>query len=334
MVRGVACIVHERLQPAPAMSSSSPRALINLRQLEVLRAVMRYRTTIGAAEELGMSQPAVSNAIKLAEAKIGFPLFDRISNRLVPTQEARILFADAEPLFMMHQAIQQKAWDLRTGRAGVLRIFATAELSEFLVPKVLRHFVAEHPEVKITLEIMRMDELLDGVETGIADVGVAMKPPMRPGLIREVLVEAEIMCISPMDDPLAGLPVVTPHDLRGRRLVGPPPGSPLGAMIEDVFQRSGDHFAPDFQVRFNNVASTLVEEGLGIGLVDELTAKSGWHSKFKAHRFRPRVPIPVCAMLAREKPPQRLPHAFIGYARKLMQEQLVAVAPMESGREA
>lgn len=219
----------------------------------------------------------------------------------------------------------------------MLRIFATAELSEFLVPKVLRHFVADHPDVKITLEIMRMDELLDSVETGIADVGVAMKPPMRPGLIREVLIEAEIMCISPLHgadgsegDPLAGLPVVTPHDLRGRRLVGPPPGSPLGAMIEDVFQRSGDHFAPDFQVRFNNVASTLVEEGLGIGLVDELTARSGWHSKFKAHRFRPRVPIPVCAMLAREKPPQRLPHAFIGYARKLMQAQLATVGSVDS----
>lgn len=323
--------------------SSAPRALINLRQLEVLRAVMRYRTTIGAAEELGMSQPAVSNAIKLAEAKVGFPLFDRISNRLTPTQEARILFADAEPLFMMHQAIQQKAWDLRTGRAGVLRIFATAELSEFLVPKVLRHFVVDHPDVKITLEIMRMDELLDSVETGIADIGVAMKPPMRPGLIREVLIEAEIMCISPLPrtpentsdgeppDPLHSLPVVTPHDLRGRRLVGPPPGSPLGAMIDEVFQRSGDHFAPDFQVRFNNVASTLVAEGLGIGLVDELTARSGWHSKFHAHRFRPRVPIPVCAMLAREKPPQRLPHAFIAYARKLMQEELATVSAVTSG---
>src|SRR6478609_926725 len=103
------------------MSDSSTRTLINLRQLEVLRAVMRYRTTIGAAEELGMSQPAVSKAIRLAETKMGFLLFDRISNRLVPTQEARILFADAEPWFLMHQAIQQKAWDLRTGKAGVLR---------------------------------------------------------------------------------------------------------------------------------------------------------------------------------------------------------------------
>ena len=309
------------------MSTSPVRALINLRQLDVLRAVMRYRTTTGAAEELGMSQPAVSNAIKLAEAKMGFALFDRISNRLMPTQEARILFADAEPLFLMHQAIQQKAWDLRTGRAGVLRIFATAELSEFLVPKVLKHFIADHPDVKITLETLRMEDLQDGVETGIADVGVAMKPPIRPGLIREVLIEGEIMCISPMDDPLDGLPVTTPHDLRGRRLIGPPPGSPLGAMLEDVFQRSGDHYAPDFQIRFANVASTLVEEGLGVGLVDELTAKSGWHSKFKAHRFRPRIPIPVCALLPREKPQQQLTLAFIGYARKLMQEQLVALPP-------
>ncbi|HUD33320.1 MAG TPA: LysR family transcriptional regulator [Variovorax sp.] len=90
------------------MSDPQFRSLINLRQLEVLRAVMRCRTTIGAAEELGMSQPAVSNAIKLAETKLGIALFDRVSNRLVPTADARILMADAEPLFVVHEAVQRK----------------------------------------------------------------------------------------------------------------------------------------------------------------------------------------------------------------------------------
>ncbi len=65
--------------------------MLNLRQLEILRAVMRLRTTVGAAREIGMSQPSVSNAIKSMESHLGFPLFHRVNNRLMPTEEARSL---------------------------------------------------------------------------------------------------------------------------------------------------------------------------------------------------------------------------------------------------
>ncbi|MDB5819915.1 MAG: HTH-type transcriptional activator CmpR [Rhizobacter sp.] len=301
------------------MTESSNRALINLRQLEVLRAVMRYRTTIGAARELGMSQPAVSNAIKLVETKMGMSLFDRVSNRLVPTPEARILLDDAEPLFLVHEAVQRKAWDLRNGRAGVLRIYATAELSQYLVPGVLRLFMAEHPDVQVTIETVRMDALLEGVESGSADIGIAMKPPERPTLRRDVLIEAEIMCICPTGDALADRPVLSPFDIRGRRIIGPAPDSPLGTMIAHAFDASLDHYHPDIEVRFANVVGPLVEQGLGIGIVDEMTARFSGATRFTAHRFRPRIPIPVCGVFVRDKPPARLAQAFVTQARQFMQ---------------
>jgi len=78
---------------------------MNLRQLEILRAVVRTRSTVAAAQDLGMSQPAVSNAIKHAETALGFLLFDRINKRMIPTQEAQILLAEAEPLFLMQDLI-------------------------------------------------------------------------------------------------------------------------------------------------------------------------------------------------------------------------------------
>ncbi len=285
---------------------------------------MRHRTTIGAAEDLGMSQPAVSNAIKLAEVKMGFSLFDRVSNRLVPTEEARILCAEAEPLFLMHQAIQQKAWDLRTGRTGVLRICATAELSEFLVPKALRQFIGGHPNVRVHMETSRMDAVLDAVETGISDLGLAINPPSRPGLLQELLIETEMMCISPIEYGLQALAGLTPSDLSGRRLIGPPTDSPFRSLLEGAFQKSGTQFGPDIEVRFANVASPLVEEGLGIAIVDALTARSGWHAKFVAHTFRPRIALPVCALTRGDKPQQRLALAFIDHARKLMEGLLAS----------
>ena len=59
---------------------------MTLRQLEILRAVIRHRTTVAAADELALSQPAISNALKAMEAQAGFALFERVNNRLFPTQ--------------------------------------------------------------------------------------------------------------------------------------------------------------------------------------------------------------------------------------------------------
>ena len=68
---------------------------MNLRQIELLRAVVRCETTVRAAQELGLSQPAVSNAIKHLESQVGFPLFERVNNRLFPTAEARSLYKNS-----------------------------------------------------------------------------------------------------------------------------------------------------------------------------------------------------------------------------------------------
>ena len=72
---------------------------MNLRQLEILRAVIRHRTTVAAADELALSQPAVSNALKTMEAQAGFALFERVNNRLFPTAEAMALYKESEAIF-------------------------------------------------------------------------------------------------------------------------------------------------------------------------------------------------------------------------------------------
>ena len=123
---------------------------------------------------------------------------------------------------------------------------------------------------------------------------------------------------------------LTPSDLFGRRLIGPPADSPFRTLLENAFQQSGAHFRPDLEVRFSNVASPLVEEGLGIAIVDALTARSGRDAKFVAHSFRPRIALPVCVLVRRDKPQQRLTLAFIEHARELIRELIPPPAAVGS----
>ena len=73
---------------------------MNLRQLEILRAVVRHRTTVAAADELALSRPAVSNALKTMEAQA-----ERVNNRLFPTAEAMALHKESEAIFALHAKI-------------------------------------------------------------------------------------------------------------------------------------------------------------------------------------------------------------------------------------
>lgn len=284
---------------------------MNLRQLEILRAVMRCGTTVDAARELGMSQPAVSNAVKHAESQLGFALFDRQSNRLLPTEEARVLLAEAEPLFSVHEAVLRTARDLRSRKRGRLRVVATAELSAALVSRALKRFLDRYPDVEVTLDTRLMGTVIEAVELGTCDVGLAIEPYGRPDLTLTPLTRLDMMCICPPDSPAARLDVVTPKDLAGERLVGLHTTSRLKAMIEDAFRRRGEAFQPNIEVRFFNICAALVAEGIGVAIVDSLTARSPAAGSFVARPFEPAIKVTVSAITAKDRPQSRLVRAFL-----------------------
>jgi DNA-binding transcriptional LysR family regulator len=300
---------------------------MNLRQLEILRAVMRTRSTVGAARDLGMSQPAVSNAIKNAESTLGFLLFDRANKRLIPTQEAQILLAEAEPLFLMQDLVNQTAAHLRTGRKGRMRIVATSELSESLLPQVIARFSRAHDGVEISLETVRLDNLLEYVEIGIVDIGFAMEPHPRQTLKYLPLAQIDMVCACHADSPLAQLSFVTPTDLRDTPLINARTSSRISNLVQEAFRRSAVDYAPSIDVRFMNVAGHFVEEGLGVTIMDELTASSRRYSRLKSIPFKPKTQITVSAIVAADRLQQRLMQALVKHARE---EIATRIAPAGS----
>ena len=304
--------------------------MLSLRQLEILRAVMRLRTTVGAAVEVGLSQPAVSNAIRSMEATLGFALFDRVANRLIPTEEAVSLQQDAEPLFLMLQGIRQRAGDLRAGRRGRLRLAVTAELSDTFLPHALRRFLAGHAGVAVGVEVQPMAEMLDGIEAGMTHLGLVMEPDARPGIALHKLADMTMVCLCPAAAPLARLACVRPADLAGTRLIAPPEGSRIHGLVGEAFRVEGAVFAPAIEIRFMNAGMRLVEHGLGAMIADPLTAAAG--RGLAVRPFQPAVPIRLYAA-AREKPALRLATAFLADAALAVPDALAAGAQRREQQE-
>ncbi len=285
--------------------------MLNLRQLEILRAVVQFRTTVGAAERLGMSQPSISNTIRHIETVLGFPLFERISNRLSPTEETLILLEESEPLFLLRDAVNQRAADLRMGKIGRIRVASTAELSEAVLPRVIADYAREFPRIQISLETRPLDSVLQVVENGVADVAFAISPYERQAMTYEPIETLQAVVLCDENDPVAKLDVVAPKDLVERPMVGPQVANRIGLMMADSFRAKGLDYRPTIETRFMNAAARIVRDGWGVALVDELSAYTAMRPGLVVRPYSADMSFELSAAMPKSKSPSRQTKRFI-----------------------
>lgn len=218
---------------------------------------------------------------------LGFPLFERQSNRLIPTEEALILLEESEPLFPVagrgEPACRRPArgpigrgahrLDRRDQRGGAARVIAD--------------YARQYPQIQISLETRPLhDSVLQVVENGLADVAFVISAYDRQSLDFDLVAVLRAVCICPQDHPLAQLESVTPRDLDGHPLIGPRTANRVGMMIAEGFNEAGREYQPSIETRFMNAAARIVGEGWGVAVVDELSAHTALRPGLTVRPFR------------------------------------------------
>ena len=288
---------------------------MTLRQLEILRALVRHRTTVAAARDLGLSQPAISNALKSMEAQSGFALFERVHNRLHPTPEALALFRESEAIFTLHSRLALRLRDLRDSRTGQLRIVATPPLAYGIIPPALKQFLHPRPGLRVFFDVRRFEGVVEAVLNDVAELGFALGFSEQPGIGCEVLHEGEMVCVMPPDHPLAGQQEVTAKDLAALALIGLERGTRLGEALRRSFQQMDAPFRPSVEVRYCNTACTLAAAGVGVAVVDPFSPRQGRAEELAVRPFRPATPARACVLWSEARPLSRMAQGFLGAIR-------------------
>lgn len=283
---------------------------MTLRQLEILRALVRHRTTVAAAEELALSQPAISNALKVMEAQAGFALFHRINNRLFPTAEALSLQAESEAIFALHAKLDARVRDLRDNRSGQLSIMSTPPLGYSLVPPALRDFLRERPQTRVHFDVRRYEGVTEGVISGVAELGFVLGTSHQPGLVFEPIHAAEMVCVLPTDHPLTARARIGAADLAGERLIGLERGTRLGEAVRAAFDAAAVDYVPSVEVRYCNSACALVAAGVGVAVVDPFSPTQGAAHPLAVRPFTPAAPAVAYMLWSEAQPLSRLAHSF------------------------
>ncbi|MGA5133187.1 LysR family transcriptional regulator [Streptomyces olivoreticuli] len=243
--------------------------MLDVRRMQVLRAVVSSGSVTAAAANLGYTPSAVSQQVAALEKQAGMALLERVGRGVRPTAAGRLLTEHADIIGRKVAEAETALADLRAGRTGRLavRYFATAGAS--LVVPALARLRSEHPGVQIDLKLIDPDNPLPEVEQGRADLATVVRPRERPraGVRLVHLTDDPFRAVLPAGHRLAARKAVDLADLADDAWVASETPGPCLDPVLDACAATG--FSPDFAVESGDYATAqgIVAAGLGIGMM-------------------------------------------------------------------
>lgn len=284
---------------------------MNSRQVETFAAIMKAGSASRAAELLGVTQPAVSRTLAELERALGFALFDRVRQRLVPTPEAKQFYRAVEATFRGIDTLRAEAARIRDRGAGQIRVASLAALGSTLVPRAVRRFREQHPDIAVTLHVLPSRDVRNLVASGEFDVGLAADEIDTTGLSHQLFVSPKAMCVVPVEHRLAGKKVIRPQDLDGENFIAYVPEDRARHRMDIVFADAGVKPVIVAETIYGSTLCALVAEGIGVGLVSPYAAAPVDSDRVVLRPFEPAVIVRALLILPPDRPKSRLVRDFI-----------------------
>ena len=284
---------------------------MNLRHIEIFHAVYVNGSVSAAARALNVSQPSVSKTLRHAESLLGFQLFQRANGRLVPTQDAHLLFADVSEIQDRVYALRQAGRNLKRGGAGMLRVSALPSLALHAIPTAVAQFRRAHNDVKFDLQTVHHDDLVRKLYERETDLAIAYEVPPAAPVGYRLLGAGELVVLYREEDMPKAPPEIELDSLRGQRFISLAASGPIGQLFTQELQRLALELDEVVSARTFYIASALVREGVGVTVVDNFTAQASLTPGLSFRPLKPRLPFDVHAMFLLNRPPNALALEFL-----------------------
>ncbi|MDB5891385.1 MAG: transcriptional regulator, LysR family [Polaromonas sp.] len=296
---------------------------MRLRQLEAFRAIMLCQTVTRAADMLFISQPAVTRLLADLEASAGFPLFERARGRLHPTAEAHLLYEEVNRSLVGVERIARTAYAIKTQQRGAMHVAAPPSIALSFLPRAIAQFLKDHAEIKIMLGVYDSRSIVDMVIGQRCDVGIVNLSISHTGTHGDSLLSTAHVCAVPVNHPLAVKDLVVPADLEGEVFISQPNNGSTRLLIDTMFAAHGVKYKPaQVETQVSATLCSMVSAGLGVSLVDAITAMEYLGKDLRFIRFEPAVPLEFSVLTPMQRMPPKLVDSFISHVRKFALDEL------------
>jgi DNA-binding transcriptional LysR family regulator len=295
---------------------------MNIRQLEAFHMTIETGSVTLAGERLGISQPAVSKLLRSFSETCGFLLFTRSGGRLVPTLEARMLAAEVDRMFAGTKRIARLAEAVRNREWGEVTIAAPAALATRYLTQALSPFLAEQPDIYLTLQSRNSPRIGELVAAGQVDIGLSVLPFEQPNVHSEIVMRFSMVCVLPAAHKLAEKQVIEIDDLRNESFVSLPRDDCSLMTVDRAFQMRGVQKRNRIEVPLSETACSLVANGVGISIVPPFVGLDYPEDRLVRRALLPETLMDIWLLTPAGRPPSLA-------AQKLVEFIRAAVSPFD-----
>jgi len=239
---------------------------MTLRQLQIFNEVCDLRSYSRAAEEMSLTQPAVSLQIRQLEELIGQPLFDYVGKKLYMTEAAEALQRASRDIFGRLENLDMQLSDMQGSLQGQLKL-AVESSAKYFVPHLFAAFKRQHPEVQLQLTVVNRAQVIRRLSDNRDDLVIMSMVPQDMGLEFLPFLNNPIVAVALPDHPLSLQGPLRLQDLEPYTLLLREPGSGTRLACEEYFKEKRVHFTQTVEVASAEAQRECVVAGLGIALL-------------------------------------------------------------------
>jgi len=250
---------------------------LNPRHLKAFVTVADKGSLAGAAAQLHLGQPAISQALANLETLTGVKLISRSTRSLQLTPAGAMFYKDALRVLEENDRLLQHANQWATARQGSVSILSIPSIAHLLLPRVVKAFRARHPEVAVEVHDHPDPQLRLRIQQGEGDFAIVTGGSQAPDMLILPLLKDRLRWIGPPGHPLAGAANLSCADLRGEQLILLRPGSVFRTMAEPILKKIKNALPP---IEVDQLATLMgmVSAGLGVSLIPGLSCPPEQHA--------------------------------------------------------
>lgn len=262
---------------------------MNPHLLRTFLAVRRHRNYTRAAEEVLLTQPAVSRQVRQLEEELGVRLFEQIGKSLHTTDAGETLAAEAEKLLGAMERTAEAVRFHGSAERGSIRIGASATPGFYLLPGILGRFHRRYPKVALHYTVENSLRIEQKIVRNELDLGFVGAHPANEDLELKPILEDEIVCFTSPSNPLAKVRQIAPDALGNEVWIIREKGSATRQLFEDWLSSKKGAIRKSIEMTCPETCKALVKAGIGLSFMSIY----GLRSEFRSRRL---VRVPVTGM--------------------------------------
>ncbi len=244
---------------------------VSLRQIRVFAAVAQQKSFTRAARELHLTQPAVSQQLKLLEAEVGLPLLEHVGRGIHLTDAGEELLRYSHQINEVMRSASESFAAMRGLKRGILKLGAVST-AKYFAPSLLSAFTVEFPQVTIKFTVGNREEIIRQLAGNEIDLVIMGRPPRELVTTAESFAKHPLVIIASPDHPLAASKKRIPlKQLSSQNFVIREQGSGTRASMEHVFRERGAAYRASMEVSSNETIKQAVMAGMGISFISRHT---------------------------------------------------------------